>query len=110
MTDPELPAKPEAAKTFEIDVEPTVAGRFARRLAEGRALRTRVGGAHRHHASLELAFDIFESDSSIGGGLLVGARSPIGSSSSCFPPRSCSSPGSGSTQAPWTRARARSQK
>src|SRR4051794_36747801 len=42
MTDPELPAKPEAAKTFEIDVEPTVARRFARRLAEARALQTRV--------------------------------------------------------------------
>src|SRR5438045_284094 len=69
--DPELPAKPEAAKTFEIDVEPTVAGRFARRLAEARALRTRVEGARCHHASLELAFDIFESDSSIGGGLLA---------------------------------------
>jgi len=73
MTEPDLPDGSDTRQTLEIEVEPTVTGRFARWLARARVLRARVEHARGHHPSLELAFDIVESDSSIGGGLLAGA-------------------------------------
>jgi uncharacterized BrkB/YihY/UPF0761 family membrane protein len=73
MTEPELPGASDARDAVEIDVEPTLTGRFARWLARARVLRERVEHARGHHSSLELAFHIVESDSSIGGGLLAGA-------------------------------------
>jgi membrane protein len=73
MTEPDLPDGSDTRHTVEIEVEPTVTGRFARWLARARVLRARVEHARGHHPSLELAFHIVESDSSIGGGLLAGA-------------------------------------
>jgi membrane protein len=73
MKEADRPGASDARQTVEIEVEPTVTGRFARSLARARLLRTRVEGARQHHPTLELAFDIVESDSSIGGGLLAGA-------------------------------------
>ena len=70
MTEPD-PSGPR--EPVEIEVEPTVASRFARRLARARVLRTRVETARIHHSSLDLGFSIVERDSSIGGGLLAGA-------------------------------------
>src|SRR4051812_2597936 len=74
MTEPDVPNRSDARQRIEIEVEPTViTGRFARWLAGARVLRGRVENARGHHPKLELAFNIFESDSSIGGGLLAGA-------------------------------------
>src|SRR6476620_5893251 len=70
MTEPD-PSGPR--ERVEIEVEPTFASRFARRLARARVLRARVETARNHHASLDLGFSIVERDSSIGGGLLAGA-------------------------------------
>src|SRR3954468_5836497 len=64
---------PRQRPRIEIEVEPTVTGRFARWLASARVLRGRVENARSRHPSLDLVFHIFESDSSIGGGLLAGA-------------------------------------
>src|SRR3954468_363285 len=64
---------PRQRPRIEIEVEPTVTGRFARWLAGARVLRGRVENARSRHPSLDLVFHIFESDSSIGGGLLAGA-------------------------------------
>src|SRR5438046_2803589 len=73
MTEPDLPRGSETRQAIEVEVEPTVTSRVARWLTGARVLRTRVESAPGHHPTLELAFHIFESDSSIGGGLLAGA-------------------------------------
>jgi membrane protein len=72
MAGPDTPDRPEGTR-FELDVEPTVAGRIARWTERARVLRTRVESARAHHASIDLGFTVVERDSSIGGGLLAGA-------------------------------------
>ena len=58
---------------MEIDVEPTVASRFARWIERGRVLRGHVEAARQEHSSIDFGFGLVERDSSIGGGLLAGA-------------------------------------
>jgi membrane protein len=48
-------------------------GRVARLRERGRNLQTRADEARAHHSTLDLGFDLFERDASIGGGLLAGA-------------------------------------
>lgn len=72
MSRPEIPDPHERAK-LEIDVEPTVAGRFARWLERARILRARIEASRARHAYVDVGFDVVERDSSIGGGLLAGA-------------------------------------
>lgn len=71
MANPEMPDSREPE--LELEVEPTIAGRFARRLEQARILRARVEEARARHRSLDLGFDLVERDSAIGGGLLAGA-------------------------------------
>jgi hypothetical protein len=66
------PDGPEG-RQFELELEPTSAGRVARWTERARVLRTRVDSARAHHASIDLGFTVVERDSSIGGGLLAGA-------------------------------------
>ena len=66
-TDPREPAP------LELDVPPTIPGRIARWTAKARILRSQVEAARRRHRSLDLAFDVVERDSTIGGGMLGGA-------------------------------------
>jgi uncharacterized BrkB/YihY/UPF0761 family membrane protein len=47
--------------------------RVARLRERGRNLQTRADEARAHHSTLDLGFDLFERDASIGGGLLAGA-------------------------------------
>jgi membrane protein len=58
---------------MEIDVEPTVASRFARWIERGRVLRGHVEAARQEHSSIDFGFGLVERDSAIGGGLLAGA-------------------------------------
>ena len=58
---------------IEVDVEPTIAGRFARWARRGRLLRDRADRARSRHAAVDFGFDLVERDSEIGGGLLAGA-------------------------------------
>ena len=58
---------------IEIEVEPTVAGRLARRMGRARILQTRADAARSRHTSIDFGFSLVERDSSIGGGLLAGA-------------------------------------
>jgi uncharacterized BrkB/YihY/UPF0761 family membrane protein len=58
---------------IEIDAEPTLAGRLARRLERARILRRRIEDSRGEHRSVDLALSLVERDSSIGGGLLAGA-------------------------------------
>jgi uncharacterized BrkB/YihY/UPF0761 family membrane protein len=64
---------PFEPRPIEIEVEPTVARRFARWLERARILQTRVDAARADHTSIDLGFSLVERDSSIGGGLLAGA-------------------------------------
>jgi uncharacterized BrkB/YihY/UPF0761 family membrane protein len=72
MADPS-PPDPRRQQPLEIDVQPTVAGRVARWMERGRIMRSQVEAARARHASVDLAFDLVEHDSSIGGALLAGA-------------------------------------
>ena len=45
MTEPDLPGASDARQTVEIEVEPTVTGRFARSVTGARVLRTRIASA-----------------------------------------------------------------
>ena len=58
---------------LELDVPPTIPGRIARWTATARVLRSQVEAARRRHRSLDLALDVVERDSTIGGGMLAGA-------------------------------------
>jgi uncharacterized BrkB/YihY/UPF0761 family membrane protein len=53
--------------------EPSPPGRLAAWIERGRILRAHAEEARSSHASVGFAFDLFERDSSIGGGLLAGA-------------------------------------
>jgi hypothetical protein len=53
--------------------EPPSPGRLAAWIERGRVLRANAEDARSSHASVGLAFSLFERDSSIGGGLLAGA-------------------------------------
>ncbi len=64
---------PRELPPLELDVAPTIPGRIARWAAKGRILRSRVEAARRRHRSLDLALDVVERDSTIGGGMLAGA-------------------------------------
>jgi membrane protein len=71
MPDPDR-SDPERTR-FELDVEPTIAGRVARWVERWRVLRSSVEAARGAHASIDLGFRLVERDSTIGGGLLAGA-------------------------------------
>jgi uncharacterized BrkB/YihY/UPF0761 family membrane protein len=58
---------------FEIQVEPTVAGRIARWTERARIVRAGVEAARADHTTVDFGFKLVERDSSIGGGLLAGA-------------------------------------
>jgi uncharacterized BrkB/YihY/UPF0761 family membrane protein len=64
---------PRESEHVELDLEPTMAGRFARWVEHGRVLHRRAEGARARHSSVDLGFALVERDSSIGGGLLAGA-------------------------------------
>jgi uncharacterized BrkB/YihY/UPF0761 family membrane protein len=72
VADPNTPDRPERTQ-FELDVEPTVAGRIARWAERAQILRASVGAARARHTSIDVGFTVVERDSSIGGGLLAGA-------------------------------------
>jgi uncharacterized BrkB/YihY/UPF0761 family membrane protein len=60
-------------RRFEVDIEPTIAGRVAAWLERGRVLRKRVEATRARSAVMDVGFTVVERDSSIGGGLLAGA-------------------------------------
>ena len=64
---------PREPAPLELDVAPTIPGRIARWTATARVLRSRVEAARRRHRSLDLALEVVERDSTIGGGMLGGA-------------------------------------
>jgi len=64
---------PREPAPLELDVAPTIPGRIARWTATARVLRSRVEAARRRHKSLDLALEVVERDSTIGGGMLGGA-------------------------------------
>ena len=64
---------PPEPTPLELDVAPTIPGRIARWTAKARVLRSRVEAARSRHRSVDLAFDLVERDSTIGGGMLGGA-------------------------------------
>jgi uncharacterized BrkB/YihY/UPF0761 family membrane protein len=64
---------PPDPTTLELDVAPTIPGRIARWAERGRLLRSQVEAARNRHRSVDLAFDLVERDSTIGGGMLGGA-------------------------------------
>jgi uncharacterized BrkB/YihY/UPF0761 family membrane protein len=66
-------SKHDEPSRIEIEVEPSVAGRFAGWTERGRVLRRRAEVVRGHHASVDLAFTIVERDATIGGGMLAGA-------------------------------------
>jgi uncharacterized BrkB/YihY/UPF0761 family membrane protein len=68
-----VPDKPPETPRVEIEVKPTIPGRFARWLERARLLRARIEAARANHASIDLGFDVVERDSSVGGALLAGA-------------------------------------
>ena len=72
MTDPDASDPPPGGK-LDIELEPTVAGRFARWTERAHILRANVESARADHTSVELGFSLVERDSAIGGGLLAGA-------------------------------------
>jgi len=55
---------------FEIQVEPTVAGRIARWTERARIVRAGVEAARADHTTVDFGFKLVERDSSIGAGLL----------------------------------------
>ena len=67
------PDEPPGERPEPPEIEPAPGGRFAAWTERGRRLRARADRARSSHASLEVGFSVFESDSSIGGGLLAGA-------------------------------------
>jgi uncharacterized BrkB/YihY/UPF0761 family membrane protein len=69
---PEDPRDPDQRR-FEVDIEPTIAGRIATWLERGRVLRKRVEATRARSAVVDVGFTVVERDSSIGGGLLAGA-------------------------------------
>ena len=64
---------PPEPTPLELDVAPTITGRIARWTAKARVLRSQVEAARSRHRSVDLAFDLVERDSTIGGGMLGGA-------------------------------------
>jgi uncharacterized BrkB/YihY/UPF0761 family membrane protein len=64
---------PRESERGELELEPTIAGRFARWLERARILQERADAARAQHSSVDLGFTLVERDSSIGGGLLAGA-------------------------------------
>ena len=64
---------PQEPAPLELDVAPTIPGRIARWTAKARVLRSQVEAARNRHRSVDLAFDLVERDSTIGGGMLGGA-------------------------------------
>ena len=64
---------PREPAPLELDVTPTLPGRIARWTAKARILRAQVEAARRRHRSLDLAYEVVEQDSTIGGGMLGGA-------------------------------------
>jgi uncharacterized BrkB/YihY/UPF0761 family membrane protein len=66
------PDPPEPAP-LELDVAPTIPGRIARWTAKARVVRSQVEAARSRHPAVDLAFDLIERDSTIGGGMLGGA-------------------------------------
>ena len=64
---------PREPAPLELDVAPTIPGRIARWTATGARPPLTVEAARRRHRSLDLAFDVVERDSTIGGGMLGGA-------------------------------------
>jgi uncharacterized BrkB/YihY/UPF0761 family membrane protein len=64
---------PPEPTPLELDVAPTIPGRIARWTAKARVLRSQVEAARSRHRSVDLAFDLVERDSTIGGGMLGGA-------------------------------------
>jgi membrane protein len=70
MADEPDPREPDP---LELDVAPTIPGRIARWTAKARILRSQVEAARGRHRSVDLAFDLVERDSTIGGGMLGGA-------------------------------------
>ncbi len=65
--------EPREPTPLELDVAPTIPGRIARTLERARILRSRVEAARARHSSVDLAFEVVERDSTIGGGMLAGA-------------------------------------
>ncbi len=70
MADEPEPQEPAA---LALDVAPTIPGRIARWTARARVLRSRVEAARSRNRLVDLAFDLVERDSTIGGGMLGGA-------------------------------------
>jgi len=68
MDGPDRPPTP-----LELEVGPTIPGRVARWSQRVRILRSRVEAARTRHTSVDLAFDLVERESTIGGGMLAGA-------------------------------------
>jgi uncharacterized BrkB/YihY/UPF0761 family membrane protein len=64
---------PRQSKPAELEVESTIAGRFAGCVGHFRILQYRAERARARHASVDLSLILVERDSSIGGGLLAGA-------------------------------------
>ena len=64
---------PREPAPLELDAPPTIPGRVARWTAKARIVRAQVEAGRRHHRSLDLAFDVVERNSTIGGGMLGGA-------------------------------------
>jgi uncharacterized BrkB/YihY/UPF0761 family membrane protein len=64
---------PSERARLEVEVEPTVAGRFTRWMERVRVLQERTDAARARHSSVDFGFTLVERDSSIGGGLLAGA-------------------------------------
>jgi uncharacterized BrkB/YihY/UPF0761 family membrane protein len=58
---------------LEFDAPPTIPGRIARWTERIRIVRSQVEAARARHASVDLAFEFVERDSTIGGGMLGGA-------------------------------------
>lgn len=64
---------PPEAPQPEAELDSRLPARLGRWIERGRVLRTRAEQARSRHASVEVGFTVFESDTSIGGGLLAGA-------------------------------------
>jgi membrane protein len=71
MAEPDRPDRRD--ETRLVDPEPAGLGRIAIWLERSRVARARVEAARERHSSLDLGFNVFERDASIGGGLLAGA-------------------------------------
>jgi uncharacterized BrkB/YihY/UPF0761 family membrane protein len=58
---------------LEFDAPPTIPGRIARWTERVRIVRSQVEAARARHDSVDIAFELVERDSTIGGGMLGGA-------------------------------------